>query len=331
MPNTGLALRLARALQVRVEDLFELDAHAAMPYQAVDVELIISDPTVKPGQPVQLCQVGDRMIAVPSPPVPVYLPTADGVIVGGARRGQTGATAVQFSPDPLPIRLLIAGCDPAMSVLAAHASRVGVDVALASCNSSQALEFLLKKRIHIAGTHLRDVASGESKVSAITKMFPRESVRVVTFASWQEGFVVAPRNPKNIRSAGDLAGGDVRIANREPGSGSRILLDLELKKAGVKLRSVPGYDRVARGHLPAAWHVLSGLADCCIATEAAARAFGLDFVPISSERFDFVIPMELASSSPVQRVLDAMQRSAFRRELDVLGGYDTSHTGQVVT
>jgi molybdate-binding protein len=76
---------------------------------------------------------------------------------------------------------------------------------------------------------------------------------------------------------------------------------------------------------------LSGLADCCIATEAAARAFGLDFVPISSERFDFVIPMELASSPSVQRVLDAMQRSAFRRELDVLGGYDTSHTGQVVT
>jgi molybdate-binding protein len=155
-------------------------------------------------------------------------------------------------------------------------------------------------------------------------------VRIVTFASWQQGFVVAAGNPKKIRSAGDLARSGVRIVNREPGSGSRILLGLELQKAGVPSRQICGYNRLARGHLPAAWHVLSGLADCCVATEASARAFGLDFVPIRSERFDLVIPKEPQSPALVERVLDAMQRSAFRHELEVLGGYDTLATGKIV-
>ena len=85
--------------------------------------------------------------------------------------------------------------------------------------------------------------------------------------------------------------------SREPGAGSRILPDAELTKAGIEPRRVRGYDPVALGHLPAAWHVVSGLANCCMATEAAARAFGLRFLPIVSERSDLVIPQKSSSST----------------------------------
>jgi molybdate-binding protein/DNA-binding XRE family transcriptional regulator len=330
MPNTGLALRLARILEVAVEELFELDADVPVLRKAVEAEVISNGPVVKPGQPVQLCSVAGTTIAVPAAPVPMYLPTADGVISESAGRGKRRNGVVLMRQGAIPNRLLIAGCDPALSVLAAHAQEAGVNIALAGCNSSQALELLRNGRIHVAGTHLGDATGGESNLPAVRRLFARESVRIVTFASWQQGFVVAAGNPKKIRSAGDLARSGVRIVNREPGSGSRILLGLELQKAGVPSRQICGYNRLARGHLPAAWHVLSGLADCCVATEAAARAFGLDFVPIRSERFDLVIPKEPQSPALVERVLDAMQRSAFRHELEVLGGYDTLATGKIV-
>ncbi len=313
MPNTALALRFARELAVRVEDLFELEA--AAPDRTVDADLISGPSPSHQGQPVQLCVVGRRTVAVPAPPVPVYLPLADGVLAG--------RSVLSFRPEPLPKRLLIAGCDPALSLLAWRAARAGVDVALASANSSQALALLKAGRIHIAGTHLRD------DLRAVRKAFPRGGVRIVTFAAWREGLVVAPHNPKGIRSVAALARRGVRIVNREPGAGSRILLDAELSRAGVKSRAVAGYDRIAHGHLPAAWQVLNGLADCCIASEAAARAFGLAFVPLAAERFDLVIPEDLASSAQVERLIDAMQALDFRHELEVTGGYDTGQTGRL--
>lgn len=329
MPNTALALRLARLLEVSVEDLFHLDTTGPLPSQATEVELILNGAAWKPGQPVQLCRVGKSTMAVPSSPVPIYLPIADGAIVSRSANGKSRANAIRFQREPSPNHLLLAGCDPAMSVLAAYAGRTGVQLSLASCNSSRALELLKKGRVHIAGTHLRDTASGESNLPVIRKLFTRDSVSVITFASWQQGFVVAPGNPKKIHSAADLV--RVRLVNREAGAGSRLVLDRELKKAGIKPRDVSGYDRVAWGHLPAAWQVVSGIADCCVATEAAARAFGLGFIPIGGERFDLVIPRELVGSPSVQRLLETMQRSAFRRELEILSGYDTAKTGQVVS
>jgi putative molybdopterin biosynthesis protein len=313
VPNTAVALRLAALLDKKVEDLFQLDTEV----RQADVPVkVIGDS--RAGQPVQLCSVRGATIAIAASAVPVYLPAADGVIVHSGR--QKRALAFHSGP-PAPQRLVIGGCDPALSILATHAREAEVDVVLASCNSSQALELLRSGSIHIAGTHLNDPA-------AVRRRFPRGGVRIVTFASWQEGFVVALGNPKRIRSAADLARRGVRIVNREVGAGSRMLLDDELEKAGISGAEVRGYDSVAPGHLPAAWHVMSGLADCCVATEAASRAFGLDFRPIRSERFDLIVPADLKASATVERLLDAMQWSALRRQLETLGGYDTRETGR---
>jgi len=140
--------------------------------------------------------------------------------------------------------------------------------------------------------------------------------------------VVAPGNPKHILSAADLARPGIRLINREEGAGSRRLLDAELKRAGVHGGKVTGYGNCATGHLPAAWHVHAGLADCCVATRAAARAFGLSFLPLISERYDFVLRKEHLHLATAVRLLDVLAQARLRRELEEVGGYDTRNTGQ---
>ena len=224
-------------------------------------------------------------------------------------------------------RISIAGCDPAVSVLARHVQLAGIDLILSQRNSSQSLSLLQEGYVHVAGSHLRDEATGESNLPTVEKAFPKNSVAVVSFAEWQQGFLIQKNNPKGIKNAGYLSKKSVLIVNREPGSGSRALLDAELKRAGIPGAQVQGYDRLVDGHLTAAWHVRAGLADCCVATEAAARAFDLDFISLTTERYDLVIRRRHLELPGVQILLDTLNRSSFRRELEGLGGYDTRTTG----
>ena len=219
--------------------------------------------------------------------------------------------------------MLVAGCDPSTPVLAQHLTRAGVGLVTAPVNSSAALQLLRRRLVHVAGTHLRENATGKKPAAG--------SVAVIVFAGWEEGLVVARGNPKQIRTVEDLARTAVRMANRESGSGSRQLLDQRLEEAGIAANSVAGYaDEPATGHLPAAWRVHSGLADCCVATRCAARAFGLDFVPLTVERYDLVIRREHLQLAAVERFLDTLSEAAFRRELEGLCGYDTRETGRRV-
>jgi molybdate-binding protein len=225
-------------------------------------------------------------------------------------------------------RLLMAGCDPAMSVLARHLQKANMELVLAHRNSSEALELLRNGCVHIAGSHLRDETTGESNLAQVRKLFPRGTAVVFAFAVWEEGIVVAKGNPKAVLEIADFARKGVALVNREPGSGSRSLLDSSLKRLGIASSKVKGYKQVAHGHLPAAWQVRTGHADCCVATRAAARVFGLDFVPLVSERYDLVIRKQHIALPAVQLLLDTLNRTAFRRELEGLGGYDTSGAGK---
>jgi molybdate-binding protein len=103
-----------------------------------------------------------------------------------------------------------------------------------------------------------------------------------------------------------------------------------LCEAGVKVQAVVGFDAVAFGHLAAAQSVAAGLADCCLATASAARAYGLDFVPVRRERFDFVMKREDAELAVVREFLGALQRGRLRRMLEGVAGYDTQQTGAVL-
>ena len=330
VPNTAVALKMAQILEVRVEDLFQLKTDQQPP-PPVTVELLSSRSGCK-GQPVQLCRVGKRMIGVSADPQPLMLPLADGVIVESTRRAAHQAKVRIFQNDAIEgKRLLIAGCDPGISLLVQHLARFDdVDLVVAPSSSRQALEWLKRGTVHIAGSHLRDSASGEYNLPAINHLFPGGAVKVVTFAIWEQGLVLQSGNPKNIHSAADLARKDVRIVNREKGAGSRELLDQQIKAAGVAPSQVTGYDNLANGHLPAALAVSLGEADCCVATRSAAQAFGLHFIPLSTERYDLVIHKTHARMPAVQLLLDVLNRATVRRKLEMLAGYDTSHTGEVL-
>src|SRR6202011_6114319 len=125
-----------------------------------------------------------------------------------------------------------------------------------------------------------DEASGESNLPEIDRLFPKNSVAVIAFAVWEEGILTARGNPKGVRGIEDFARKDIGIVNREKGAGSRMLLVSHLKLVRMEGQWVRGYDHLAPGHLPAAWKVQSGAYDFCIVSRAAARVFGLGFIPL---------------------------------------------------
>jgi len=327
VPNTLLALKLAQALDVKVEDIFHLeDAEPASPTETAD--LLPAEQEAQPGLPAQLCEVDDRLVAVLPAPITWSLPPADGVIVEAGRKpGKAKVLLFQQEEKRFHNRLLIAGCDPGISVLLRHLQREGVEAVVAYRNSSQSLDLLKHSLIHVAGTHLRDEATGESNLPAIRERFSKGSVAVVSYAIWQEGIVAARGNPKRIKSIAELARKNITIVNREPGSGSRLLLDSLLNKAGIRPSGVKGYQDISTGHLQAAWQVKMGHADCCLAAKTAACVFGLDFIPLETERYDLVIHNHNLNHPSVRILLDTLGRTAFRRELDGLGGYDARIAG----
>src|SRR4051812_17663865 len=169
IPNTIVAIRLARALETQVEELFHLPEDSPVadlrPEQAT---LLPGSEALRAGQPVQLCQVDRRLMAVAPSPLPWYFPASDAVIAANnvdktASEGKTRVQAFRASEE-FRHRIMVAGCDPGISVLARRVQAAGVEMVLAHRNSSQALALLQDGCIHIAGTHLKDEASGESNI-----------------------------------------------------------------------------------------------------------------------------------------------------------------------
>jgi molybdate-binding protein/DNA-binding XRE family transcriptional regulator len=330
VPNTEVALNLARELEVTVDELFSLQAADLKSPGSLATEILSAETPAK-GQPVRVCQMGSRWVSVPVSASPYYMPEADGIIKRTSRTNGRTDLVVFAKDEAAQKRLVLAGCDPATGLLSRMVEKIsGVEVVSAAASSKLALTWLTEGKVHIAGSHLEDAKTGEFNLPYLRKQFPGEEFSVVTFARWEEGLILASGNPKGICKIEDLARKNVRFVNREPGSGSRGLLDKLLEKAGMDAQKVQGYDRIAFGHLAAAYCVLSRDADACLATRSAAQTFGLDFIPLRSERYDLVMRKRTADLPAVKAFLDVLQRATLRRKLEVLAGYDTSQTGTLV-
>lgn len=329
VPNTALALRLGRVLEAGIEELFHLAEEKAQRRPQLESAVWLGAGEAERGRPVELCRAGGRLMAVGRTVEESYLPVSDAVVEA---RGAKGNVKVRLHGEAkkLDRRLLIAGCDPAVALAAHHARAAGVELIPVHQNSSQSLALLKKGRVHIAGTHLRDAATGESNVAAVTGMFGRGVVAVISFATWREGLITASGNPKKIRGVEDLARRGVRFVNREAGAGSRLLLDTQMARLKMKPKQVRGYERLAAGHMAAAREVKTGGADCCVATEAAARVFGLEFVAMEEARYDWVLRERDVELPAVEALLNAIAAGAFRRELEGAAGYGVAVTGRRV-
>jgi putative molybdopterin biosynthesis protein len=142
--------------------------------------------------------------------------------------------------------------------------------------------------------------------------------------------MVGAGNPRGIATVDDLARPDVRLANREPGSGARALLDAALARQRIRPDRIVGYETVVRSHLAAAEAVAAGLADAAVGVRAAAQALGLGFVPLAQERYDLAIPARFFELPSVQALLETLTSPLFRLEVEALGGYDVSPMGDLV-
>ena len=181
---------------------------------------------------------------------------------------------------------------------------------------------------HLSGMHLFDPGSDDFNFPFIKKFLPDVDVTVINLAIRHQGIIVPHGNPMNIQGIDDFT--RVRFINRQRGAGTRILLDWKLKQAGLKPSDVKGYDKEEFTHMAVAVNVLTGAADCGMGIYAAAKALGLDFVPLALERYDLVIPTRFLDDPRVQAVRALLDSPAFKARIEAQGGYDTPLTGQIM-
>lgn len=178
-----------------------------------------------------------------------------------------------------------------------------------------------------AGSHLFDPETGDFNFPFLEQHLPGLPVRVVNLAIRHQGLMVAPGNPKGIRGVDDLTREDVAFVNRQPGSGTRILLDHHLNQAGIDPARVRGYEYEEYTHMAVAAAMLTGTTDCGLGIFAAARALELDFVPLALERYDLVIPQRHLDDPRVQALLELVRGQEFKAGVSALGGYEADLTG----
>ncbi|MBW1990316.1 MAG: helix-turn-helix transcriptional regulator [Deltaproteobacteria bacterium] len=182
----------------------------------------------------------------------------------------------------------------------------------------------------VAASHLVQEDEKDYNFAYLAEEMPGLSPAVVNFCRREQGLVVAKGNPLKLEKIADLAPSGARLANRPPGTGTRLHLDRELQKAGIDPPSIPGYESAFRGHMDAALEVLSGRADAACAIRPAAHLLNLDFIPLTWERFDLVTLRDLFFHRPFQQFLSLLKTEAFTRTASTLPGYDLSATGDMV-
>jgi molybdate-binding protein/DNA-binding XRE family transcriptional regulator len=333
-PTLSVALRLARALGRSVDELFRLVDELPTTRALVAGS---SGPSAL-GARVFAAEIDGQVVARPlvgSSGAVLALPRANGLLADLAADVGTdasGTVELLGDPDGLGRSVVAVGCDPATSILADHLHRrhPRFELAWFGGNSLQALRSVARGEAHVAGCHLLDVASGEYNAPFARRVLG-DDVSLVSFAMWEQGLLVVPGNPLSIRDAADLARQDVRLANREQGSGARALLDQRLAEGAIPASRVRGYTAIVHSHLAAAEAVAAGLADCAVGVRAAAQALGLGFVPWARERYDLVVPSRYLDLAPIQALLETLTSPLFRLEIEALGGYDVSPMGQLTS
>jgi putative molybdopterin biosynthesis protein len=329
-PSVTVALSLARELGETVEGLFANNDGQECSRINVSWSELEAAPVDRSPNKVALARVGGKVVAVTQPAARLWLSPAAGVVDHVGRK--RAAVSTYWSQAEIDSTLLIAGCDPAVAILGDWLSRHRSPVTAVGlkCSSSKALAMLASGDAHVAGVHLRDPSSGEYNLKSVHEAIGRRPLLVINFARWELGLAVTASNPLNIRGFADLARSELRIVNREIGSGARLALDEALKELGVRSQQIKGYPRELPGHLEIAGAVASGDADAGVTIRVAADAYGLSFIPLREERYDLVILEDDSSPGPIKAMIDALNSRRFACQISQLCAYDTAEMGKLI-
>jgi molybdate-binding protein/DNA-binding XRE family transcriptional regulator len=314
-PSLDVALAIAATLGSTVEELFG----AAPRFAPVQARLVVG--AREPAR-LLISAISGEQVAFPLEGDHVLLPGFRPALAGsgdGAGQAGTYVEASRFvAPGPA---LVVAGCDPALALLAGPLERHRPPVGLVwwNCGNSTGLELLDAGSAHVSALHrCRD-------------QVPRRptSYEVVGFAAWREGLAVTPRYADRVRGLSDALALGLRLANREPGSEARHLLDQALGELGADGRALAGYESSCTAHLLVTSAIAAGLADVGVASEPAALAYGLGFVPWQEEICELWIPGSLLGTPEIGALFDVLAGSELPAQLGAIAGYDVSPCGKV--
>lgn len=289
---------------------------------------------------VSLGQVGDRLIANPlgrGAGVITTMVKADGVLRippldEGLNAGQEVSIELLRPAEEIAQTILFTGSnDLTIGVLddQLRGQFPGLRISASSIGSLGGLIALKRGEAHIIGTHLLDPASGSYNLPDLKKHQLLSKVVVMNLVIREQGLIVPKGNPKNIKGIKDLARKEVSFVNRQPGAGTRILLDYKLSKLNIKPDKIQGYEHEEVTHMAVAVAVASGLADAGLGVKSAAKALGLDFVPVEREDYDLVFLKDFFHSEMGQHLVAVINSDAYKNAVEQLDGYDTSKTGTV--
>lgn len=183
---------------------------------------------------------------------------------------------------------------------------------------------------HLAGAHLLDTETGAYNRSYVKRYLPDTKVKLVNLVMRDQGLIVPKGNPKGIKGIEDLGRDNIAFINRQGGSGTRILLDYRLGQISLSPEKINGYTDEEFTHMNVAVAVLSGTADAGLGIYAAAKALGLDFIPVVTEQYDLVIPQIYLETRNIQTLLETINTKMFKTRVAELGGYSTEKTGTVI-
>lgn len=287
---------------------------------------------------ISLGKVNDRLIAAPlsrGVGVITSLVRADGIAViprgvQGMEAGEKLTVKLFRALSELENTLFFTGShDLTLDVLSEFLAESGHRLVTANVGSLGGLLALKKGEAHACGSHLLDPDTGSYNDKYVRQYLPGQKIVIMKWVERVQGLMVSKGNPKKIHSLQDLSREDIEFVNRQRGAGTRVLLDYELKKAGIHSEQIKGYPNEEYTHLGVAAAVHSGRADCGLGIAAAAKALDLDFIPLFNENYELVIPEEHFYSEKFEPVIQAANNPSFKSKLQSLPGYECLSMGEL--
>ncbi len=222
--------------------------------------------------------------------------------------------------------------DPILDMLHTYMRKSYPEFYIFSANigSTDGLKALNMGNTDIAWSHLLDPKSGEYNIPFLTDYLPDVKPVVVNLFRRDLGFMVAPKNPLHLRGFEDLTQKNVRLINRQKGSGTRILLDHHLKRLRVSPSKINGYEKEVYTHFEVGLSILSKEADVGIATIAVSKLLGLPFIPITQESFDMILDQSTFFEKGIQAFIEILNSHEFRNRIERLGSYDFKNSGKIL-
>ncbi len=221
--------------------------------------------------------------------------------------------------------------DPALAFIVPKFAEVFPDYSLQLTfhGSLGGLIALAEGQADVAGSHLWDIESETYNRPFVQRLLPGQRVALLTLARRHLGLITPPGNPAEITGLDDLTRSELSFVNRQRTAGTRVWLDCQLRQRGLEPDQISGYEREVTTHSEVAQAIAEGQADVGLGIETAAIAYHLDFVPLTTERYDLVMPDAVCRTAPAQALAGWLNTEEVKSAIVGLGGYDTAVTGSV--